>query len=126
MIRILLVQAALVAGLAGQGRPVFAWRLEQAQVEGSSIRATHGLLPLQVGNAPVFYGTGPGQCLLRSSSDAIASANGKMQSSQLPGHSLSVEAWVAIDMPQKWGGILGALEDNGEDERGWLLGFRDR
>ncbi len=126
MIRILLVQAALLAGLAGQGRPVFAWRLEQAQVEGSSIRATHGLLPLQVGNAPVFYGTGPGQCLLRSSSDAIASANGKMQSSQLPGHSLSVEAWVAIDMPQKWGGILGALEDNGEDERGWLLGFRDR
>ncbi len=49
-----------------------------------------------------------------------------MQSSQLPSKSLSVEAWVAIDMPQEWGGILGALEDNGEDERGWLLGFRNR
>lgn len=126
MIRILLVQAALVAGLTGQSRPVFEWRLDQAQVEGSSIRPTHGSLPLQVGKAPVFYGTGPTQCLLRSSSDPIATANGKMQSSQLPSKSLSVEAWVAIDMPQKWGGILGALEDNGEDERGWLLGLRDR
>ena len=126
MIRILLVQAALVAGLVAQSRPVFEWHMDQTQIEGSSLRPILGPLPLQVGNAPAFYGTGAGQCLLRRSSDPIASANGKMQSSQLPSKSLSVEAWVAIDMPQEWGGILGALEDNGEDERGWLLGFRNR
>ena len=126
MIRMLLVQAALVAGLAGQARPVFAWRLEQSQVEGSAIRPVHGDLPLQVGNAPAFYGREPGQCLLRRPGDSIASANDKMPSSDLPGRSLSVEAWVAIDIAQEWGGILGAIEDNGEDERGWLLGFRER
>ena len=126
MIRTVLVPAALAAGLACQSRPVFEWRLEQTQVEGDSIRPTRGPLPLQIGNAPAFYGSGPRQCLLRTASDPIASANSKMQSAQLPSKSLSVEAWVAIDRPQKWGGILGALEDNGEDERGWLLGFRDR
>lgn len=126
MIRILLVLAVLVAGLVGQSRPVFEWCLDETQVEGGSIRPTRGPLRLQVGNEPVFYGTGPSQCLLRRSSDPIASASGKMQSAQLPSESLSVEAWVAIDLPQKWGGILGALEDNGEDERGWLLGFRER
>ena len=44
------------------------------------------------------------------------------------GHSFAAthpEAWVRIDAPQSWGGIVGALQDNGSLERGWLLGFRD-
>ena len=101
-------------------------RLEASEIEGSAIRPVHGDLPLQVGDAPEFFGDDPGQCLLRRSSDPIASASDKMPSSDLPERSLSVEAWVAIDVPQEWGGILGAIEDNGEDERGWLLGFRER
>lgn len=44
----------------------------------------------------------------------------------LPTERLSVEAWVRIDEPQEWGGILGATQDNGELERGWLLGYRQR
>ena len=126
MIRTLLAPAVLMACLTCQNRPVFEWRLDQTQIEDNSIRPTHGSLPLQIGPAPVFFGTGPQQCLLRSSRDPIASASGNIQSSKLPSKSISVEAWVAIDLPQKWGGILGAFEDNGEDERGWLLGFRDR
>jgi len=126
MIRPLILQAVLVAGIASQSRPVFEWQLQKAQVEGQSVRPTRGPLPLQLGAVPVFFGAGASQCLLRSAGDPIASANNAMPSAQLPGKALSVEAWVAIDLPQKWGGILGALEDNGEDERGWLLGFRDR
>ncbi len=32
-------------------------------------------------------------------------------------------AWVRVDRSQPWGGILGTLQDNGDDEYGWLLGF---
>ncbi len=41
----------------------------------------------------------------------------------LPREAISVEAWVAIEMPQRWGGIVGAVEDNGEFEKGWILGY---
>jgi hypothetical protein len=35
----------------------------------------------------------------------------------------SVAARIAIDARQDWGGIAGALQDNGPAEQGWLLGF---
>lgn len=44
---------------------------------------------------------------------------------ELPSTSLTAEAWVRIDKAATWGGIVGAIQDNGSDERGWLLGYRD-
>lgn len=44
---------------------------------------------------------------------------------KLPGREMSVEAWVRVDEPLTWGGVIGAVQDNGDFERGWLLGFRD-
>ncbi len=35
----------------------------------------------------------------------------------------SVEAIIRIDQPNKWGGIIGYSQDNGNHERGWLLGY---
>lgn len=42
----------------------------------------------------------------------------------LPTTAFTAEAWVRLDKAQTWGAILGALQDNGAYERGWLLGFR--
>ncbi len=44
----------------------------------------------------------------------------------LPKESMTVSAWVAIDKPEEWGGIVGAIEDNGDTERGWLLGYNQK
>ncbi|MEZ6017642.1 MAG: metallophosphoesterase [Planctomycetota bacterium] len=41
----------------------------------------------------------------------------------LPSRALTVSAWVSIDAPQRWGGLVGRLEDNGGFEKGWLLGY---
>ncbi|MBC8354383.1 MAG: PQQ-binding-like beta-propeller repeat protein [Planctomycetes bacterium] len=43
----------------------------------------------------------------------------------LPTKEITVEAWLRVDQAQKWGGIIGAVQDNGSYERGWILGFRD-
>lgn len=43
----------------------------------------------------------------------------------LPQEKLTAEAWVCIDQPLAWGGIIGAIQDNGDFERGWLLGYRN-
>ena len=37
---------------------------------------------------------------------------------------MTLEAWVRVDKSLEWGGIVGALQDNGEYEKGWLLGYR--
>lgn len=44
---------------------------------------------------------------------------------QMPKKAMTVEAWVRIDKPEKWGGIVSALQDDGDKEFGWLLGYRD-
>lgn len=41
-----------------------------------------------------------------------------------PTTSFTAEAWVRIDQSQDWGSIIGAIQDNGEYEKGWLLGYR--
>ncbi|MFC1757721.1 PQQ-binding-like beta-propeller repeat protein [Planctomycetota bacterium] len=43
----------------------------------------------------------------------------------LPINSMTAEAWVRIDQPKPWGGVIGCLQDNGSFERGWLLGYVD-
>lgn len=41
----------------------------------------------------------------------------------LPRDALSVVAWVRVDEPAEWGGILGCFQDNGPAEAGFVLGF---
>lgn len=36
---------------------------------------------------------------------------------------VTLEAWVSIDMPTQWGGVVGALQDNGAAETGMILGY---
>ncbi|MEE3367430.1 MAG: LamG domain-containing protein, partial [Planctomycetota bacterium] len=43
-----------------------------------------------------------------------------------PTRAMTAEAWVRIETPRQWGGIIGAIQDNGAYERGWILGFNDR
>ena len=42
---------------------------------------------------------------------------------KLPTQDITAEAWLRIDRPQAWGGIIGAIQDNGKFERGWVLGY---
>ena len=43
----------------------------------------------------------------------------------LPTDAITVEAWVAIDEPRQWGGVIGAIQDNGDAETGFVLGYGD-
>ncbi len=43
----------------------------------------------------------------------------------LPDEDMLVSAWVLISTPTEWGGIAGILQDNGDHEEGWLLGYRE-
>lgn len=51
---------------------------------------------------------------------------GDVKKANLPEQEISVEAWVRVDRAQAWGAFIGAQQDNGTYEKGWLLGYRDR
>jgi len=53
--------------------------------------------------------------------DRIGSAPGS-----LPTRELTVAAWVSVESPKDWGGIVGAVEDTGDFEKGWVLGYNRR
>ncbi len=44
---------------------------------------------------------------------------------KLPSDAISAAAWVRVDRPTRWGGVIGAVQDNGDDERGWVLGYNN-
>jgi outer membrane protein assembly factor BamB len=46
------------------------------------------------------------------------------KAANLPQQQISVEAWVRVDKPLTWGGIVGAMQDNGNIEHGWILGYQ--
>lgn len=48
----------------------------------------------------------------------------KIAGQTLPRDTISVEAWVRVDEPAQWGGIVGCIQDDGPTEHGWLLGYR--
>ena len=41
----------------------------------------------------------------------------------MPRKAVTLSAWVSISTPREWGGIIGALQDNGNLEKGWILGY---
>jgi outer membrane protein assembly factor BamB len=51
-------------------------------------------------------------------------AEGATEAISLPKEAITVSTWVQVKQPAAWGGILSAVQDNGQDESGWVLGYR--
>lgn len=42
-----------------------------------------------------------------------------------PTEAITALAWVRIDKPIGWGGIVSMMQDNGSFEKGWILGYQE-
>jgi hypothetical protein len=45
-----------------------------------------------------------------------------LRSAVLPARAMTVETWVRLSSRSTWGGFIGAFQDNGNYEKGWVLG----
>ena len=111
---------------AGDSRRLGRWLFEDRYVRGKSVanltggragRTTAGAVVKTVGTRQALEFDGSGQSVV------IA---GNHREAKVPRKTLSAEAWVRVDEPRTWGGIVGAIQDNGDFERGWLLGYREK
>ncbi len=53
----------------------------------------------------------------------LLAADFKSVLKSMPRKAVTLSAWVSISTPREWGGIIGALQDNGDNEKGWILGY---
>lgn len=85
---------------------------------------THRLTARVVGG-PKLASIGPAQALtFNGSSDwLLAAADFATAEPALPKKEFSVAAWVVVNETLSDGGIIGFMQDNGDFEKGWLLGF---
>ncbi len=67
---------------------------------------------------------GPGRGYhFRGATDYLLLAETLKNATFLPDAEFSASAWVNIAATTEYGGILGGIQDNGDAERGWCLGY---
>lgn len=71
---------------------------------------------INIGTAQALSFNGDGDYLLLADSYEAAK-------SLLPVKEFSVSAWVFLNEPDNDGGIIGFIQDNGDYEKGWVLGY---
>lgn len=104
--------------------PLCHWTFRAEQIDGTRLKARLGpdgsfLSPPKLdhdtwGGFATFTGRNTECCVAKDWSQ-IKSA--------LPTQNITVAAWVAVDQPEEWGGLAGTIQDDGDTERGWMLGF---
>ncbi len=98
-------------------RVIFDWSPASGNITGQSLRATTGPAG-KIVEKPNFDPEGllefAGGQFVEFPEDAAA---------KIPDGGFSVEAMVRVDQPQRWGCIAASSQDNGDYERGWLLGY---
>jgi len=99
------------------------WVFQTPHVQGNTIRDLAGRADAQALAGVRLERCGRYQTLVadgRTQSVRIADDYRRVP---MPSGTMTAEAWVRVDQPVAWGGIVGAIQDNGNDEHGWLLGY---
>ena len=101
------------------------WVLQQAALKGRRVQDLAGQQDGVVQSPARFQELGQRQALIFDGNAQSVQLAADHRRANLPERAISAEAWVRVDRSQTWGGIVGAVQDNGNDERGWILGSRE-
>ncbi|MFP6873979.1 MAG: LamG-like jellyroll fold domain-containing protein [Verrucomicrobiales bacterium] len=113
--------AILQCSVRGEDRGILHdWSFKQQEWKGQQITDGRNTLRAKTSSLPEFDDQG---AWVTGASGGIAIEG--VKPSVLPSRNITVEADVVIDEGQRWGGILSYAQDNGDYERGWLLGYNE-
>lgn len=104
--------------------PLAHWEFNSKTLQTQTVEARLGLdghlkfrpriVPDQLGES-ILFGGAFAECLITPDIEVARKI--------LPQESFTVSAWVTVDSPQRWGGLVGCIQDNGNIESGWVLGY---
>ena len=103
--------------------PEWSWIASPRYIKGRSWLPETGSLTATLDFEPTVFGDKVYalDCDGNRQSGLIAN---RITEAQLPTEAVSLEAWVMLRAPAPWGGFVSAIQDNGDFERGMLLGYR--
>lgn len=111
-------------GLHDGPDPIGSWRLCEGQVKNGKLVSLLGVDGRIEGKARFVAGKQGGGMLFDGKTNCIVLADDFAKAQQkLPKKHMTATAWVAVNTPVQWGGVLGCVQDNGEAEAGWVLGY---
>jgi len=114
--------AATAQGQAVEKGLVGRWVFARLHVSGKKVKDLAGGRDATI-LGPVKLARQPEALILDGKTNSLTISH-DIALSKLPKREITAEAWVAIDTPIEWGGIIGYFQDNGSFEKGWLLGYR--
>jgi predicted phosphodiesterase len=127
---VLILGAGLVGrtltSAGGASGPRGHWLFDPARVEGQQVQDLAGKLPAQLIGVPQFLSKPTAAVHLRKPAERVVLQERCAGDAPfLPREAVSIAAWVRLEGRQRWGGILGVMQHNGNFQRGFLLGCDD-
>ncbi|MFP6765944.1 MAG: LamG-like jellyroll fold domain-containing protein, partial [Planctomycetaceae bacterium] len=121
-----LVLAGLNGNVSAEDGLLYRWQFDREHISDRSVTPLAGKVALDCPGPPQFDVLSPGAMVFDGDSNRrfFPGTGMPLKQLQLPGKALTAAAWVRIDKPAEWGGLFGIIQDNGDYERGWLLGYR--
>ena len=110
------------SGVATEPTPTLRWSYAADDIKDSRLAPTIGTGAGHI-HGSVELAAEPNRMELEGRSHVIVADD--IASFALPTDALSIETWVRVDKVGPWCGFVSAIQDNGDFERGWLLGFQD-
>ena len=108
--------------LEGAQSLVGKWVLAPRHYSQGKLRPTAGNLTGLI-DGPRFSNQSP-DAIIFDGKQGLLTLAANLADASLPRQQLTAEAWVLVESPTDWGGFVSAIQDNGDYERGWLLGYR--
>ncbi|MCE2825974.1 MAG: hypothetical protein LW626_02660, partial [Verrucomicrobium sp.] len=110
------------AVLADETGRIARWVFAPEWAQNAGMRAPVGKELTFVGRPRLVKDPGPPRLELPGREERLVVSQSPDRA-LLPAQEITAEAWVRVDRITPWGGFLGQVQDNGDFERGWVLGF---
>jgi len=127
MLRFMILILLVITSVFGQqpGKAEMSWMFSSEFLDDQTFRPESGVLSAVLpGEVRLFEEAGIPYLELNGSDNAMVVTD-KINQAGLPVKSITVEALVRMRKHQTYSGIFGAFQDNGNFERGWVIGLDD-
>ena len=99
------------------------WVFQRPNINQVEVKDLQGNQNAQIEGPVSFKQTGPYEAMIfDGKSQRVVVAEKFQDAPERPTKEFTAEAWVSIAEPTSWGSIIGIIQDNGNYERGWILG----
>ncbi len=100
------------------------WIFDRQHMDGSLVRDHAGHLDITIEGPVRLVENEVTEVLELDGSTNALLITDDITTAGLPAREITAEAWVRYLNPISWGGIIGAFQDSGSYEMGWVLGYR--